>query len=115
MNRPRLPAAPRSIQRGTSLNGLHDWEAIACLAHNISLVHPDFDGDAFQRSALNGLEPLAILQRGQHLAHVLRKHLPGQYCDVVRLLIRSLTPPLTRADELGLGVFFYLPHVYFVA
>ena len=30
-------------------------------------------------------------------------------------LLRSLTPPLTRTDDLGLGVFFYLPHVAFVA
>lgn len=27
----------------------------------------------------------------------------------------SLTPPLTRTDDLGLGVFFYLPHICFVA
>lgn len=112
---PRIPTAPRSIQKGSSLGDLLDREAIVCLVHNITLVHPDFDGDAFQRSALNGLEPLAILQRGQHLAHVLREHLPGRYADVVRILIRSLTPPLTRTDDLGLGVFFYLPHVCFVA
>ena len=30
-------------------------------------------------------------------------------------MLRSLTPPLTRTDDLGLGVFFYLPHVSFVA
>jgi 3-methyladenine DNA glycosylase AlkC len=31
------------------------------------------------------------------------------------VLLRSLTPPLTRTEGLGLGVFFYLPHVSFVA
>ncbi len=112
---PRIPTAPRSIQKGSSLGDLLDREAIMCLAHNITLVHPDFDGDAFQRSALNGLKPLAILQRGQHLATALREHLPGRYTDVVRILIRSLTPPQTRTDDLGLGVFFHLPHVCFVA
>src|SRR5688572_27215395 len=30
-------------------------------------------------------------------------------------LIESLTPPLRRTGEFGLGVFFYLPHVCFVA
>ena len=69
---PRLPAAPRSIQKGSFLGDLLDREAIDCLAHNIGLVHPQFDGESFQRAALEGLKPLAILQRGQHLARALR-------------------------------------------
>lgn len=112
---PRIPKAPRSIQKGSSLGDLLDREAIECLAHNISMVHPEFDADSFQRAARKGLQPLAILQRGHHLAQALRQHLPERYADAVRVLIRSLTPPLTRTDELGLGVFFYLPHVCFVA
>lgn len=112
---PRLPAAPRSIQKGSSLADLLDREAIDCLAHNIRLVHPGFDDEAFRATATRGLEPLAILHRGQHLARALRAHLPGRYEDAVDVLIRSLTPPLERTDDLGLAVFFYLPHVSFVA
>jgi 3-methyladenine DNA glycosylase AlkC len=112
---PRLPAAPRSIQKGSSLGDLLDREAIECLAHNISLVHPKFDGKSFQRAAHDGLKPLAILQRGHHLARALRTHLPERYSDAIEILIRSLTPPMTDTDDLGLGGFFYLPHVSFVA
>lgn len=65
---PRLPTAPRSIQKGSSLADFLDRKAIEYLAHNISLVHPDFGDKAFQRSALNGLKPLSILQRELHLA-----------------------------------------------
>lgn len=111
----RLPAAPRSIQKGSFLGDLLDREAIDCLAHNIGLVHPKFDGKSFQRVALEGLKPLAILQRGQHLARALRTHLPERYSDAIEILIRSLTPPMTDTDDLGLGGFFYLPHVSFVA
>lgn len=111
----RLPAAPRAIQKGVSLAALLDREAVACLAHNIGLVHPAFPSAAFQRAALKGIAPRAILQRGQHLARVLREHLPADYDDAINVLLRSLTPPLTRTDELGLGVFFYLPHICFVA
>ncbi len=112
---PRLPAAPRSIQKGSSLSDLLDREAIECLAHNISLVHADFDVESFQRTAMEGLKPLSILQRGHHLARVLREHLPKRYEDAIDVLIRSLPPPLSRTDEQGLAVFFYLPHVSFVA
>jgi 3-methyladenine DNA glycosylase AlkC len=112
---PRLPTAPRAIQKGVSLADLLDGEAVDCLAHNLALVHPRFDRESFRRAALDGLKPLAILQRGHHLARVLRKHLPANYGDAIEILLRSLTAPLTRTDDLGLGVFFYLPHVAFVA
>jgi 3-methyladenine DNA glycosylase AlkC len=115
VNTPRLPTAPHSIQKGISLADLLDCEAIECLAHNISLVHPDFDGKAFQRTALNDLKPLSIMQRGQHLAKALREHLPRRYEQAVRILLKSLTPPLKGTEDVGLGVFFYLPHVSFVA
>ncbi len=86
-----------------------------CLIHNISLVFKGFDGAAFRRDALKGLAPLAIMQRGQHLARVLRAHLPVRYEDAINILIASLTPPSMPSDEQGLAVFFYLPHVSFVA
>lgn len=114
-NGPRIPDAPRSIQKGSSLAGLLGSESVECLVHNLTLVHPSFDGDSFRRAALQGLGPLGIVQRGQHLARVLRTHLPTTYEDAVAVLIRSLTPPNEETEDLGLGVFFYLPHVSFVA
>ena len=112
---PRLPEAPRSIVKGSSLAQLLDREAIECLAHNLVLVHPTFDTAGFRRDAHEGLGPLSILRRGEHLARVLRRHLPPVYDDAIAILTRSLTPPLARTEGLGLGVFFYLPHVSFVA
>lgn len=35
---PRIPTAPRSIQKGSLLGDLLDREAIVCLAHNITLI-----------------------------------------------------------------------------
>lgn len=111
----RIPAAPNSIQKGTPLKNLLGPEAVDCLAHNLLLVHPQLDEQSFRRLALEGLEPLGILERGQHLAKALRQHLPGKYATAVEMLLASLTPPLERTDDLGLTVFFYLPHVCFVA
>lgn len=112
---PRLPAAPGSIQKGSTLKSLLDREAVDCLAHNVALAHPRFDADAFRRTALTGLAPLSILQRGHHLARALRTHLPERYETAVEILLASLTPPHAATEDLGLAVFFYLPHVSFVA
>jgi 3-methyladenine DNA glycosylase AlkC len=111
----RLPSAPGSIAKGSTLNDLLDRAAIDCLAHNVKVAYPGFDDAAFTRTALTGLAPLGILQRGQHLARALRGHLPERYDRAIAILLRSLTPPMTRTDELGLSGFFYLPHVSFVA
>lgn len=114
-SRLRLPAAPRAIAKGSTLKDLLDRDAVDCLAHNVVLAYPKFDAPAFRRTALDGLAPLTILQRGAHLARALRAHLPPVYADAIRVLLDSLTPPLTETADLGLGVFFYLPHVSFVA
>lgn len=111
----RLPAAPRAILKGSTLKDLLDAPAIECLAHNLALVHPRLDQAGFRHAAHQGLGPLGILERGKHLARVLHAFLPPRYEDAIAMLLRSLTPPLTRTTDLGLGVFFYLPHVSFVA
>jgi 3-methyladenine DNA glycosylase AlkC len=111
----RIPAAPGSIQKGSSLAVLLDREAVECLAHNVSQVHGKFDSAGFRRAALKDIAPLPIMQRGAHLARVLREFLPARYEDAVEVLLRSLTPPLSPDDRPGLSVFFYLPHSAFVA
>jgi 3-methyladenine DNA glycosylase AlkC len=114
-NTPRLPAAPKAIQKGVPLKDLLGVETIDCLAHNIRLVHTQFDAKSFSEEALNGLEPLGIMERGQHLAKALRQHLPKKYSIAIEIILASLTAPLTRTEDNGLAIFFYLPHTSFVA
>jgi 3-methyladenine DNA glycosylase AlkC len=114
-NTPRMPSAPKSIQKGIPLRDLLGSEAIDCLAHNILLVHPKFNVKSFQEMALQGLEPLGMMERGQHLAKALRRNLPAKYSKAIEIILGSLTTPLTHTDDNGLAVFFYLPHTSFVA
>lgn len=111
----RLPPAPRSIAKGSTLAALLDEAAIDCLGHNLALAHPEFNVRAFRITAMAGLAPLGILQRGQHLASALRAHLPASYPAAVQILLRSLTPALTATTDFGLGGFFYLPHACYLA
>lgn len=90
-------------------------EAVRCLARNISLAHPSFPREDFIRAAVSSLGSLGILDRGLALARTLHRFLPRPYDRAIRVLLASLTPPLTRTDAFGLGVFFYLPHVCFIA
>jgi len=111
----RFPSAPKSIQKGVPLKHLLGPEAVECLAHNIGTVLSGFDAEAFCDAALDGLEPLGIIERGQKLGRTLRQYLPQNFTSATEILLDSLTPPLADTNELGLAVFFYLPHVCFIA
>ena len=111
----RIPSAPTSIQKGVPLKHLLGREAVECLARNVSIAFSEFDAEAFCNTALDELEPLGILERGQKLARALWLYLPPNFSSAIDILLNSLTPPLTKTDDLGLAVFFYLPHVCFVA
>ncbi len=115
MNTPRIPTAPKSIQKGAPLKCLLGQEAAECLAYNISLVHTEFDGELFCKHTLAGIEQLGIVERGQKFAKMLHQFLPKKYEAAIDILLASLTPPLSDTENNGLEVFFYLPHVSFVA
>lgn len=112
---PILPNAPRSIQKGVPLKTLLNAEAIECLAQNIQYVYNGFEADAFCEYARIGLEPLELMQRGQHIAGALHRFLPGNYAEAVAVLTASLTPAQIEAEEFGLAGFFYLPHSFFIS
>jgi 3-methyladenine DNA glycosylase AlkC len=112
---PTIPNAPRSIQKGTPLKALLNQEAIECLAQNILYTYNDFEAQAFCECALTDIEPLELMKRGQHIAKALHQFLPRNYSDAIAIIIESLTPARTEAEEFGLAEFFYLPHSFFIS
>lgn len=110
---PRIPEAPRSIQKGVPLKHLLGVEAVECLAFNIRLVNPSFDGKGFKKLAINGLEPLELMPRARHLAAALRACLPSEYGKALRILIDSMAK--VGSGDQSLAVFFYLPHSFFIS
>lgn len=111
----KLPKAPGSIQKGSTLKDLLDKDALDCLLHNIGLVHPGIHATPLRALATRGLKDLGLMDRGRHWAAALRASLPPTYGQAMEILLASLTPPLETTGKFGLGVFFYLPHVFFVA
>jgi 3-methyladenine DNA glycosylase AlkC len=111
----RIPEAPARIEAGASLKDLLDVGAIECLAANLAIVAPGFDRLGFRRAALEGIEPLSLMERGPHIARALRPFLPERFEAALQVLLASLTPPLTATEGNGLAVFFYHPHASFIA
>jgi 3-methyladenine DNA glycosylase AlkC len=111
----RIPVAPSSIEKGSSLSDLLDVNAIECLAHNLTVAWPAFPAADFKEAARAGLGSLGLMDRGRWLARVMRGSLPPRFEDAVEVILGSLTPANARTEENGMGVFFYLPHTDFIA
>ncbi len=111
----RIPEAPKSIQKGYPLKNVLGAEAVGCLANNIAQVYPQFRAKEFQQAALHNLAPLEFMERGTHIARVLRDFLPDKYETAIDIILASLTPPNVATEGLGLAVLFYHPHGCFVS
>lgn len=76
---------------------------------------PAFPREAFVREASAGLEAHELLGRARHLRDAMHRALPRDYPAAVDVLVRSLGPAQERTEGWGMEVFFYLPHVLYVA
>jgi 3-methyladenine DNA glycosylase AlkC len=78
------------------------------LGGEIAAVYPGFDRKGFERDALKGFLELELLDRGRHLARVLRKHLPADFGKAVDILLATL--PVDKSPVGGMASFYYMPH-----
>lgn len=85
------------------------------IARMVKAVHPAFDGGAFLQDALHGYDALALMPRGQHIAHALHAHLPADFEQAAAILVASAEQPHGRDSAQSLASFLYLPHTQFVA
>lgn len=89
---------------------------VTTIARMIADVWGRFDSKAFVADATSGLEDLALMDRGRHMASALRRHLPRDYTKAAGILVKSVAaPPERKEGDGGMTSFLYLPHVSFVA
>ncbi len=102
----------------TRLIDLFGPEVPRRIAGMVSATDPEFDAEAFLADALDGYEPLALMDRGRHWGSALRAHLPADDATAIRTLTASLGP--ARGDDTdsggaGMAAFLYLPHSFVIA
>lgn len=90
-------------------------QTLLSLSQQLHGVYPQFDQSRFLHLAQTGLEPLALMARGAHIAHALQACLPKEYPEAIEVLQASLGPALTATENNGLAPFFYLPHSFFIS
>jgi hypothetical protein len=94
-----------------SLKVFFNRQVVEGIAADFARADPKFRVKQFIKECLDGLDQLELLARAWHIAEVLRRHLPQDFEQASRVMLRSLP------DEsfTGMGSFRYLPHVFFVA
>lgn len=79
------------------------------IAQQIRAAWSPFDAAKFKTAAKRGLDALELLDRGRHVARVLRGLLPDDTAEAITIVTRSLGEPLTVTEDLGGDVWRYLP------
>jgi 3-methyladenine DNA glycosylase AlkC len=102
--------APRSIQTGSSLAALFDPIAIGLIGESFATTSPSFDVETFTTEAAAAAAGLPLKQRALAIARSLREHLPRDDHGALSALRASLGPELTRTEDNGLQIMFYMPH-----
>ena len=99
-----------------TLKSLFGRDTVERIAAMIAAVHPAFPSEAFAADATRGLARLELLARGDHVAAALRRHLPADYGEALRILVASFGPELGAEGVEGAGTapLLYLPHVAFI-
>lgn len=85
------------------------------IADMFGAVYPKFDKEGFVTSSLIGYDKASLTERGWKMADAMRAHLPQDYKKAVEIMLASLGKKLERTENLGMSVFLYLPHVFFVS
>ena len=103
-----------------SLKDFYSPTLVRQLGSTLAVAHAPFDVRRWNSEATDGLEALSLTDRARHLMRCLHHQLPADYEAAIDVLLRSLGPALppvesTGGASAGMGPFFYLPHVYFVA
>ena len=97
------------------LKDLYGPEIPRQIAAMIAGVYPAFDADGFVRESLTGYDGLELMDRGRHMARVLRRFLPADFEAAVEILVASLGPKSDAIEGSSMAPFLYLPHTCFVA
>jgi len=96
------------------LKAFFDAALVGRIADSLRRAYPALDRKAFIR-AVGPLDDLELLDRARAIAGAFTKTLPTDFELAAELVTRSLAPLSPTSEGAGMGPFFYLPHVLWVA
>lgn len=96
------------------LKHFFDSALVARIADSLHAASSDFERKAFVR-AVGDLNDLELMDRARRIAEALKKTLPENFERAAAIVMASLGAPLDALEGAGMGPFFYLPHVVWVA
>lgn len=96
------------------LKHYYNAQVVESIADDLKRASSEFNAKAFVRDCLDGLDDLALIARGAHIATNMRKHLPQDYEAAAKILIASLRPRVSGGVS-PMEPFCYLPHTIFIS
>jgi len=113
----RVNAMPQKAKPTFSLKDeLFNPTKVCYLSDLISDVYPKFESKKFQTDVVNEFPNLELKERITHITQCLRKYLPNDYLEALKIILQALPPELDlkKTDD-DFGDFILVPFNHFVA
>ena len=94
---------------------LFNEEKIHKIASDIKEIFPSFNQLSFEQETLEKFPNLELKERIYHIRDMLQKYIALDYSDAIKLLLKSLPPPLdNQKNDNDFGDFIYASYADFV-
>ena len=111
-----MTSPPVPPERFSLKDHLFNRGSVTALAEQVRTASDTFDADAFVSMVMAGLPERELKARIDWITLCLRRHLPDDYRDAVRVLLAALPPRLDEdLTDNDFGDFIHAPYAQFVA
>jgi 3-methyladenine DNA glycosylase AlkC len=111
-----VTSADAPPERFSLKDHLFNRGSVTALAEQVRTASDVFDADAFVAEVMEGLPERELKQRIDWISLCLRRHLPSNYRDAVRVILSALPPRLDEnLTDNDFGEFIHAPYAHFVA
>ena len=99
----------------SDFKSVYNEEVVRALGERVKGAWPEFDAQAFVRSATAGLDALELMARSTQIAQALSEFLPESFPEAAAILVASMGEPDDKGGIEGMGGFVHMPLLEWVS
>jgi len=103
------------MESGYELRDIFNKDIVNKISHNIKNIRDEFNAESFCKDINAGLAPLGLKERSLLITRNLKKYLPENYSEAIKILLLSLGPELESEDLTGMDGFLIMPYCGYVS
>lgn len=103
------------MEENSQFRDVFNRESVSALAERIKTVYDSFAKNEFINYAVNNFQKLTLSERNQQICKALKKYLPPNFPEAVKILLDAQTSELEKEELEGREGFIVMPQTVFVS